>query len=69
MQRLLAERAPGKEVAYDKSRILIHFRIYDPVAPSIDIVPAVGEWIPSELADKSDDELWKLLQHLSNGKL
>ena len=68
LAKLVAERAPGKILTYDDSRTLIHFRITDPITDIV-LVPAVGEWEPRELADKADDELWKWIQQLSNGKL
>jgi hypothetical protein len=65
LKRLVEERAPGKEFTYDETRSFIHFRI---TYLGTELVPA-RDWAPSELADKSDDELWTLIQHLSNGKL
>jgi hypothetical protein len=43
----------------------------DPAAPSTSLTEGSGEWIPSELADKfsTDNDLWKFIQKLSNGKL
>lgn len=68
LKKLLGERAPGKEISFDETRSLIHFRIVDPITGT-ELVKAHGEWIPSELADKSDDQLWAMIRHLSNGKL
>ena len=66
LKRLVEERAPGKEFKYDETRSFIHFRI---TYLGTELVPAESDWEPSKLAVKSDDELWTLIQNLSNGKL
>jgi len=70
LKKLLAERAPGKIITFDEEHTAtVRFRIVEPVLGT-ELVPARGEWLPSELADrKTDDELWKFVQHLSAGKL
>jgi hypothetical protein len=68
LKKLVAERASGKKISFDESRTTIRFRIMDP-ATHVELVEAKGEWFPDELADKSDDELWAMIVHLSNGKL
>jgi hypothetical protein len=68
LRKLVAEKAPGKEFIYDETRSLIHFRIVDPITGT-ELAPPAGEWHPSELADKSDGELWAMIQGFSNGKL
>jgi hypothetical protein len=69
LKQLVSERAPGKLITFDEDHTMtVRFRIVDP-ATGTELVEAKGEWFPSELADKSDDEFWKLVQHLSNGKL
>jgi hypothetical protein len=69
--RVVAEKAPGKQVSFDADSTMIKFRVVDPAAPSTSLTEGSGEWIPSELADKfsTDNDLWKFIQKLSNGKL
>ena len=68
LRKLVSERTPGKEITFDETRTFIRFRITDP-ATGTELVEPKGESLPSELADKSDDELWKMIRHFSNRKL
>jgi hypothetical protein len=70
LRKLLAERAPGKVITFDEQHTTtVKFRVVDPVTGT-ELVPARGEWLPSELADKkTDDQLWNLVKQLSAGKL
>lgn len=68
LKKLVSERAPRKEITFDETRTFVRFRIRDLVTGA-ELVEPRGDWLPSELADKSDDELWDLIQHLSAGKL
>ena len=68
LKKLISERAPGRVITFDETRNFIHFRVTDSVTGT-ELVEPKGEWEPSELADKSDKELWSLVQRLSNGKL
>jgi hypothetical protein len=65
---IIHKRAPDKEIKFDEIRTAIHFRIYDRATGS-EIVPEVGVWLPSELAEKSDTELWNMLKQFSHGRL
>lgn len=69
LKKLVTERAPGKEISFDEASTFIRFRITDPVT-GVELVEPKGQgWFPGELADKSDDVLWAMIVHLSNGKL
>jgi hypothetical protein len=68
LKQLVSERASRKEITFDKTRTFIRFRIRDLVT-GVELVEPKGEWLPSEFASRSDDELWNLIQHLSAGKL
>ncbi|MGB8541979.1 MAG: hypothetical protein WCD49_10140 [Candidatus Acidiferrales bacterium] len=69
LTKLVAERVPGKIITFDQThRVTVRFRIVASVT-GIVIVDATGEWQPDRLAEKSDNDVWKLIQHLSNGKL
>jgi dihydrodipicolinate synthase/N-acetylneuraminate lyase len=68
LDRLVSERASGKRIDFDEIRTFVRFRITD-LAAGVVLVASSGEWEPSVLADKSNDELWRLIQHLSGGKL
>lgn len=66
--RVINELAPGKIVEFDESTSMIRFRVRDPFL-NIDLTDAWPHWLPSELADKSDDELRLLVRNLSGGKI
>jgi hypothetical protein len=69
LRKLLGERSPGKVITFDENhKITVRFRIDDPVTGT-ELVGSSGEWLPDKLSEMSDDKLWKLIQHLSNGKL
>jgi dihydrodipicolinate synthase/N-acetylneuraminate lyase len=68
LNRLFSERASGKRIEFDEMRTFVRFRITD-LANGVVLVASSGEWEASVLADKSDDELWRLIQQLSGGKL
>jgi hypothetical protein len=65
---LLKERAPGKEIRFRERVGMISFLIKD-LATGTVLLDTSGEWEPSVLADKSPDELWELIRHLSNHRL
>jgi hypothetical protein len=60
--------APGKVVEFDEASTFIWFRVRDPLL-NIDLTEISSEWIPSELADKSDDWLRAFIRNLANGKI
>jgi hypothetical protein len=64
--KLVAEEAPGREVQFGESQTMIQFRIMDPVI-GIPLTESSGEWVPRELADKSDDWLRMFIRKLANG--
>lgn len=66
--RICNELAPGKLVEFDDAITLIKFRVRDPLL-KIDLTGPSGEWVPSVLADHSDDWLRDFVKHLSNGKI
>ena len=66
--RIVEELAPGKKVVFDEENTLIRFRIRDE-GSGIDLTQPSGEWIPSVLADKSDDWLRSFVKQFSNGKI
>lgn len=69
LKKLVAVRAPWKTITFDESHaITVRFRITDPKTGVVLIAP-VSEWMPSELADKSDDALWKFVERLAEGRL
>ena len=69
LRKLVAERAAGKIISFDDAHpITVRFRIVDP-ATGIELVNADREWMPSELADKSPNQLWALIKQLSAGRL
>jgi len=68
LTKLVRKRAPGKEITFDDARTFIRFRITDP-ATGTELLEPKGEWEASELADKTDDQLWAMIQRFSNGKL
>jgi len=53
---------------FSGSRALINFYVRD-VVLGVNITEGSGDWIPSMLADKSDDELRDLVKRFSNGKI
>ncbi|HWO31237.1 MAG TPA: hypothetical protein VNO32_20780, partial [Candidatus Acidoferrum sp.] len=64
--RLVGQRAPGKVITFDDThQIYVRFRIIDS-ATGTELVGASGGWRPDELADLSDDKLWKFVQQLSD---
>lgn len=66
--RIVRELAPGKKVEFDEASTLLKFRVVDATL-GIPLTGVSGEWIPSELADKSDDWLKTFIKQLSNGKI
>ena len=68
LEELLQNRAPGKEIRFGDQLGLISFVIKDTATGTV-LVTGSGEWMPSFFADKSDDQVWKFIHHLSNGKL
>jgi len=66
--RIVEELAPGKATEFDDASTFIKFRVLDPLL-NIAITEPSGEWIPSVLADKSDDWLRAFIRNLSNGKI
>jgi hypothetical protein len=66
--RLCNELAPGKQVRFSESRVLINFHIRDEFS-EINLTEASGDWVPGELGDKSDDEIRDLVRRFSNGKI
>ncbi len=66
--RIVEEIAPGKAVEFDEASTFIRFRVRDPIL-NINLTEVSGEWIPSELADKSDEWLRAFVRNLSNGKI
>ncbi|HLJ26502.1 MAG TPA: hypothetical protein VKY85_07315 [Candidatus Angelobacter sp.] len=66
--RIVDEMAPGKVVEFDDASTFIRFRVRDPFL-NINLTEVSGEWIPSELADKSDDWLRRFINSLANGKI
>ncbi|HEU0048424.1 MAG TPA: hypothetical protein VFQ43_12560 [Nitrososphaera sp.] len=70
LEKLLAERAPGKGIEFDLKLGSIRFRIFDLVTGTELVKPDELGWRPSNLADiKSDDVLWAKICRSSNGKL
>jgi hypothetical protein len=66
--RICNELAPGKKVEFDETTSFIKFRIRDE-ALLINLTEPSGEWQPSVLGDKADDELRQFIKGLSNGKI
>jgi hypothetical protein len=66
--RICNELAPGKLVEFDEGNSWIKFRVRDDVL-GVNLTEPSGEWIPSQLADKSDDWLRTFVKKLSNGKI
>lgn len=66
--RIVEELAPGKVVEFDNASTFIRFRVRDPFL-NINLTEVSGEWLPSELADKSDDWLRKFIKNLANRKI
>jgi hypothetical protein len=68
LRKLVSDHAPGKEIRFGNQLGLISFRIIDPPTGTV-LVEKSGEWVPSVLADKSDEQLWVMIRQFSNGKL
>jgi hypothetical protein len=68
VERIAGELAPGKSVEFDEASTFIKFRIRDNFL-GVNLTERSGEWLPSELADKSDEWLRAFIKHLSNGKI
>ncbi len=66
--RIVGEMAPGRAVEFDEASTFIRFRVRDPLL-NINLTEVSGDWIPSELADKSDDWLRAFIRNLANGKI
>jgi hypothetical protein len=66
--RIVEELAPGKVVEFDDASTFIRFRVRDPFL-NINLTEVSGEWLPSELADKSEDWLRAFIESLANGKI
>jgi hypothetical protein len=66
--RIAGELAPGKSVEFDEASTFIKFRITDNFL-GVNLTEQSGEWLPSELADKSDNRLRVFIKNLSNGKI
>ena len=66
--RICSELAPGRRVDFDKTTSWIKFKVRDDFL-RISLTEPSGEWLPSQLADKSDDWLRSLVKQLSNGKI
>jgi hypothetical protein len=68
--RICNELAPGKEVVFNNSRALINFYVRDTLLGThTNLTEGSGDWVPSVLADKSDEELRDLIKRFSNGKI
>jgi hypothetical protein len=61
------ELVPGCQVRFATSRF-VNFYIRD-TALGFNLTDASGDWVPSELADKSDEELRDLIRRFSYGKI
>jgi hypothetical protein len=68
LTRICNELAPGKLVEFDETSSFIKFRVRDE-ALRVNLTEASGEWIPSVLADMSDNQLRTFVKQLSNGKI
>jgi hypothetical protein len=68
IERIVAELAPGKTLEFDEASTLIKFRVRDSTL-GVNLTEPSGEWLPGELADKSDDWLRAFIRQLSSGKL
>jgi hypothetical protein len=68
VDRICRELVPGCEVRFSPSRNLVNFYVRDGFS-GIHLTEGSGDWDPSELADKSDDELRDLVRRFSNGKI
>lgn len=66
IEHIVEGMAPGKSVEFDRASTFIKFRVRD---MGINLTEPSGEWLPSELAVKSDDWLRDFIKHLSNGKI
>jgi len=65
--KLVEELAPGMDVHF-KPSTMINFVVSHPTL-KINLTEGSGDWIPSELANKSDDWLKAFIKQLSNGKI
>jgi hypothetical protein len=66
IKRLAEELSPGCVVQFDPDSVWIRFRV---TKSGIILINSSGEFHASEWADKSDDEIRKLLRGLSGGKM
>lgn len=66
--RICNELAPGKLVEFDEASTFVKFRIRDPFL-RVHLTEPSGEWVPSVLADYSDEQLRGFIKDLSNGKI
>lgn len=68
VERIGGELAPGTSVEFDEASTFIKFRVRNNFL-GVNLTEQSGEWLPSELADKSDEWLRAFIKHLSNGKI
>ncbi len=70
LERLAHELAPGGTVDFDPDRLphFIGMRVDHPTTGTVLTVTS-GDWLVSEIADKTDDELRILLKSWSGGRL
>jgi len=70
LKRLVSDYAAGAVITFDEShRFYVRFRVADSNGETLAETKPEREWRPDELADMSYGQLWKCVQHLSNGKL
>jgi len=70
LKKLVSECATGAVITFDENhRFYVRFRIVDSSGETLAETKPKREWRPDELADMSYGQLWKFVQHLSNGKL
>jgi hypothetical protein len=66
VERIAGELVPGGEVKFDEPSTFIRFVIRK---MGTNITESSGDWLPSQLAQQSDDWLRGFIVGLSNGKI
>jgi hypothetical protein len=69
IERLVREMEPHSHVTFDleSEHNQIRFRVTSPTG--VDLIPFSGHYMPSEIADKSDENLKALIRSLSADRI
>jgi len=68
VERIVGELALGKDVRFAEPSPFIKFYVRDSASGTA-LTESSGDWLPEQLAGKSDDWLRAFIKRLSNGKI